>query len=276
MLREARIQQILRPLGIPVPRILAVSDDTSLLGVPFYVMEALTGVVVTDHTPVGLAEPANRARIGAGMIDTLAQLHSIPVDNGPIYDLGRPDGYLERQVRRFASLWEINTTRSLPQVAAIATVLAARLPRSQRASVVHGDYRLGNVMFEPAVPSRVQAVLDWEMATLGDPLADLGYFLATYSEGGVAPTPLHLSPATAEPGYPSTDELAKRYAAATGHLVELAWYKALALWKAAIFCEAIYTRWLRGERPGDDFALGLTQGVPLLLERASAALDGRG
>jgi aminoglycoside phosphotransferase (APT) family kinase protein len=162
-------------------------------------------------------------------------------------------------------------------VAAIATVLAARLPRSQRASVVHGDYRLGNVMFEPAAPSRVQAVLDWEMATLGDPLADLGYFLATYSEGGVAPTPLHLSPATAEPGYPSTDELAKRYAAATGlDLVHLAWYKALALWKAAIFCEAIYTRWLRGERPGDDFAPGLTEGVPLLLEQASAALDGTG
>jgi aminoglycoside phosphotransferase (APT) family kinase protein len=275
MVREARIQSLLRPAGVPVPQIRAVCTDETVLGVPFYVMEALDGVVITEDVPPALSAPEQRAATGDALVDTLVQLHAIDVSHGELASLGRPDGYLQRQVERFGALWEVNTTRSLPEVARIGGWLAAHLPTSQAAGVVHGDYRLGNIMLHPTAPARVLAVLDWEMATLGDPLADLGYLTATYTEGDGEPTPLDLSPVTSEPGYPSAAQLAERYAAATGlDLTPLPWYASLALWKAAIFCEAMYTRWSRGERPGDDFAPTLERGVPLLLERARAAQSG--
>lgn len=271
MVREARIQQLLRPTGLPVPRVLAVCDDDSVLGVPFYVMEALDGVVITDEVPGALNSPEQRAATGEALVDTLIQLHAVDVRQGLLASFGRPDGYLRRQVERFGALWHINTTRSLPEVAEIGEWLGAHLPRSQAHAVVHGDYRLGNVMLHRESPARVQAVLDWEMATLGDPLADVGYLTATYSEGNRELTPLDLSPVTRLQGFPSASRIAERYAAATGlDLTPLPWYEALALWKAAIFCEAMYTRWLRGERPGDRFAPTLERGVPLLLERARA------
>ena len=274
MVREARIQQLLRPHGVAVPEILAVCEDESVLGVPFYVMEALDGEVITDHVPLALDGPVERRATGDALVDTLVRLHAIDVTSGDIAALGRPEGYLERQVRRFAGLWEVNSRRTLPEVGALAAWLGANVPTSQASAVVHGDYRLGNIMFHRTAPARVLAVLDWEMATLGDPLADVGYLTATYSEAGVAPTPLDLTPVTAQGGYPTAVELAERYAAATGlDLTPLPWYQALALWKAAIFCEAMYTRWLAGERPGDHFAPSLEQGVPALLERARAYAD---
>jgi aminoglycoside phosphotransferase (APT) family kinase protein len=271
MVREARIQQLLRPTGVPLPRIYAVCEDESVLGVPFYVMEALDGTVITDEVPAVLDSEEQRSATGEALVDTLVQLHAVDVRQREIASFGRPDGYLRRQVERFGALWDLNTTRSLPEVAQIGAWLGEHIPRSQAASVVHGDYRLGNVMFHPEAPARVQAVLDWEMATLGDPLADVGYLTATYTEGGEELTPLDLSPVTRRPGYPTVSQIAERYAAATGlDLSPLPWYEALALWKAAIFCEAMYTRWLRGERPGDQFAPTLERGVPLLLERARA------
>jgi aminoglycoside phosphotransferase (APT) family kinase protein len=269
MLREARIQQLLRPTGVPLPRIYAVCDDESVLGVPFYVMEALDGTVITDEIPDALNPLEQRSATGEALVDTLVQLHAVDVQQGEIAALGRPDGYLRRQVERFGTLWDLNTTRSLPQVAEIGAWLGRNIPQSQAAAVVHGDYRLGNVMLHVDVPARVQAVLDWEMAALGDPLADVGYLTATYTDGDGELTPLDLSPITRLPGYPRASQLAERYATATGlDLSPLPWYETLALWKAAIFCEAMYTRWLRGERPGDDFAPRLEHGVPLLLERA--------
>lgn len=273
MVREARIQQLLHPAGVPVPGIRAICTDEAVLGVPFYVMEALDGVVITDEVPAALDSPEQRASTAHALVDTLVHLHSVDVRSGDLASFGRPDGYLRRQVERFGGLWEVNTTRDLPEVAEIGTWLAAHLPASQTASVVHGDYRLGNVMLRADAPARVLAVLDWEMATLGDPLADVGYLVATYTEGEGERTPLDLSPVTGGPGYPSAAELAARYADATGlDLTPLPWYKTLALWKAAIFCEAMYTRWLRGERPGDTFAASLEGGVPLLLERARDAM----
>ena len=272
MVREARIQELLRPTGVPVPRVLAVCPDESVLGVPFYVMEALQGVVITSEVPPELDSQTQRRATGEALVDTLVQLHAVDVEHGELATLGRPEGYLRRQVERFGALWDINTTRSVPDVSDIGAWLAAHLPTSQRASVVHGDYRLGNLMLRADAPARVLAVLDWEMATLGDPLADVGYLTATYSDGDGELTPLDLSPVTRRPGYPTAEQLAERYAAATDlDLTSLPWYQTLALWKAAIFCEAMYTRWLRGERPGDTFAPTLERGVPLLLERARSS-----
>jgi aminoglycoside phosphotransferase (APT) family kinase protein len=270
MVREARIQQLLRPHGVQVPQILAICEDPSVVGVPFYVMEALDGVVLTDAIPTPLDAPDQRHATSVALVDWLVQLHGIDVTSGDLAGFGRPEGYLERQVDRFAGLWDVNTTRDLPEVAELAKWLADNLPASQASSVVHGDYRLGNVMFAPAGPASVLAVLDWEMATLGDPLADLGYLTATYADPDRAPTPLELTPVTREPGYLSSGQLAARYAERTGlDLAPLPWYQAFALWKAAVFCEAIYTRWLKGERPHDHtFGPSLEQGVPRLAEAA--------
>jgi len=139
---------------------------------------------------------------------------------------------------------------------------------------VHGDFRLGNTMVGPAEPARILAVLDWEMGALGDPRADVGYLLATYSEPGGPPNPLGTSPVTALAGFPSRAELAERYAARSGRDVEpLAWFEALALWKAAVFCEAIYGRYVRGELGAEDTrAARFEEGVPYLAEAAATAL----
>jgi len=271
MIREARIQQLLRPHGVPVPQILAVCEDESLLGVPFYVMEYLDGAIITTQVPAWLDTPDRRRDLSIAVIDTLVTLHAVDVTTGPIHTFGRPDGFLERQVSRFAALWDVNTTRTLPEVGKLASWLADNVPASQAASVVHGDFRLGNIMFQPSAPVAPRAILDWEMATLGDPLTDLGYLTATHTDPDTAPNPLHLSPVTAGPGFLTSHELAQIYADRTGvDLTTLPWYQALALWKAAIFCEAIYTRWLRGERPHDTtFAPALDEGIPALLAAAT-------
>ena len=272
MVREARIQQMLGAAGLPVPEILAVCEDESLLGVPFYVMAHLEGLVITDAVPPALSAPEQRAATSAALVDFLVQLHGVDTTAGPLASFGRADGYLSRQVQRFAGLWEVNTTRSLSDVGLLAEWLADNMPDSQAAAVLHGDFRLGNLMFAPSAPARVLAALDWEMAAIGDPLADLGYLTATYAEPGSATSPMELTSVTRAPGYLTRAQLVDRYRAGTGLEVEaLPWYQALALWKAAIFCEAIYTRWLRGQRPGDRFAPALEAGVPQLLADARKA-----
>ncbi|MGO4384299.1 phosphotransferase family protein [Specibacter sp. RAF43] len=271
MVREARIQRLVRAAGVPVPRIVAVCEDDSTLDVPFYVMEFVGGEVITNRIPPQFDGADQRRATAFAAIDAMVALHRVDVRSGELATLGRPDGYLERQVRLFSSLWDGNTRRELPEVAVIGAWLAANRPESQMVSVVHGDFRLGNLMFNSSPPVTVAAILDWEMATIGDPLADLGYFAATYAEPGTEPTPMDLTPVTREPGYPSREELLARYARQLPlDLSQLHWYQALALWKAAIFCEAMYTRWHNGERPGDDFGPTLEEGVPALLRAASS------
>jgi aminoglycoside phosphotransferase (APT) family kinase protein len=273
MIREAGIQRMLGAAGVPVPHILATCEDDSLLGVPFYLMEFVPGTVVTDRIPPRLAGPDAARGIAFAAVDALIDLHRVDVTTPPLSSIGRPDGYLRRQVSRFTALWPQNTRRALPRVERLGAWLAERIPQSQAATVVHGDYRIGNLMLRDGGRPQVAAILDWEMATLGDPLADLGYFVATYSTRGSRTTPMDLSPVTREPGFPAPEELVARYRAAMPlDLGELRWYQALALWKAAIFCEAMYTRWLDGERPGDTFAPTLEAGIPALIDAAFDAV----
>lgn len=271
MVREARIQQLLHTEGVLVPQILAVCADESVLGVPFYVMSFVEGVVITDAAPPALGSAEHREATSRAVVDALAQLHRVDVTQPGLSGLGRPEGYLERQVRRFSGLWETNTTRQLPQVQTLANWLEENRPESQGVSVVHGDYRMGNLLFRDSAPASVVGILDWEMATLGDPLADLGYLTATYSDPASAPTVMELTPITREPGYWTRDQLVGRYTEQTSlDMTSLPWYQVLALWKSAIFCEAIHTRWLRGERPGDEvFGPSLEAGVPHLLQEAT-------
>jgi aminoglycoside phosphotransferase (APT) family kinase protein len=277
MVREARLQLALAPHAIRLPPILAVCEDEGVLGVPFYVMRYLDGYVVSTELPPGLEEPAARRVLGDELVDALVAIHAADVRDPALAAFARSGSYLERQVRRFSQLWEINATRELPLVVEVGRRLADELPEPLDSTVVHGDYRLGNLMVEREHPERVQAVLDWEMGAIGDPRADLGYLLATYAEPGGEPSPLGVSPVTALDGFPSKAELVERYVARSGREVgPLGWFESLALWKASVFCEAIYGRYTRGELGAEDArAARYEQGVPLMAESAAEALDER-
>ena len=272
--REAKLQLALREAGFErLPAIVAVCEDESVLGVDFYVMRYLDGVVVTEELPPALEGETARRALGDDLVDVLVEIHAADVTTPGLAAFARPGSYGERQVRRFTQLWEINKTREIPRVEEIGVWLAANVPVPLSPTVVHGDFRLGNTMVSPAEPSRIVAVLDWEMGAIGDPRADVGYLLATYSEPGGPPSPLGTSPVTASSGFPSRAELVERYVARSGRDVEpLGWFEALALWKAAVFCEAIYGRYLRGELGAEDArAARFEQGVPCLAEAAAAA-----
>jgi len=275
MVREARLQLAIREAGFTrLPTIVAVCDDENVLGVPFYVMEWLDGDVVTSELPRGLESADARRRLAEDLVDALVEIHAADVSRAALAAFVRPGSYLDRQVRRFSQLWQINQTRELPAVEDVGRWLAANVPEPLPPTVVHGDYRLGNTMVAPDEPTRIVAVLDWEMGAIGDPRADVGYLLATYSEPEGEPSPLGTSPVTAEPGFPTRAELVERYVQTSGRNVEpLPWFEALALWKAAVFCEAIYGRYVRGELGTEDArASAFELGVPLLAEGAAAAV----
>jgi aminoglycoside phosphotransferase (APT) family kinase protein len=270
VLREARLLRALAGTAARVPRVLAVCDDESVLGVPFYVMEEVAGSVITDAVPPALDTPAERARIGDELVDALVEVHAVDWQAAGLDGFGKPSGYLERQLRRFNGLWEHNKTRELPIVAEVGDWLAANLPDSPPATIVHGDYRLGNVMVADDPPGRLVAVFDWELATIGDPLADLGYLTVTW----VAPDDpgdtmfSALSAVTREPGFPTREQIVTRYEQKSGRSMQaLHWYQALALWKAAVFMEGNYKRFLAGNSD-DDFLSIFDEGVPALAEKA--------
>jgi len=276
MVREARLQLALREAGFGrLPTIVAVAEDESTLGVPFYVMTYLDGAVVTDELVPGLEAETARRSLADDLVDALVEIHAVDVATPGLAAFARPGSYNERQVRRFTQLWGVNKTREIPRVEEVGAWLAGNLPSLLPETVVHGDFRLGNTMVAPDEPSRIVAVLDWEMGAIGDPRADVGYLLATYSEPGGPPNPLGTSPVTALPGFPSKSELVERYVARSGRDVDpLAWFEGLALWKAAVFCEAIYGRYLRGELGAEDArAARFEEGVPYLAEAAAEAIS---
>ena len=270
VLREARLLALLRPAGVRVPEVLAVCEDREVVGAPFYVMERVDGEVLTGALPAALDDAAGRAAVGAELVDALAELHAVDLDAAGLTGFGAPDGYLERQVRRFRGLLERTATRPLPLLEQVADWLDANRPRTPRTTVVHGDYRLGNVLFSASAPARLEAVLDWELAALGDPLADLGYLTAMWAVAGEeSNVMLDLTPVTRLPGFLTREELAARYAQRSGlDPAALGWYQALAVWKAAIFLEGSYRRYLAGST--DDPYFGrLGEGVPQLARTAA-------
>lgn len=272
MLRESAIVGRLHDAGARVPAVLAVCDDESLLGVPFYVMELAPGVPVDRVLPPAIDDPAGRARLGDEFVDALAEIHAIDPEAAGLASFGRPDGYLERQVRRFLQIWPHNATRELPAVDELAAWLLEHLPPPVPATVVHGDYRVGNLLVAEEAPARISAVLDWELSTIGDPLADVGYLLSMYVDD-TEPAPGYpgLSPVTRLEGFPSRAGLVERYAARTGRdTTRIAWYECLAHWKAAIFLENMWKRFVAGDRD-DEFARSMEQGVPAKLAAAEAA-----
>jgi aminoglycoside phosphotransferase (APT) family kinase protein len=274
VLREARIMGALEGRA-RVPRVLAVCDDESVIGAPFYVMEHLEGHVVTGQVPSELDSVADRARMGDELVDALVEIHAVDWRAAGLEGLGKPTGYLERQVRRFLGLWEHNRTRDVPAVESVGRWLRDNLPDSGPATVVHGDYRLGNTMMAPRSPARLIAVFDWEMATIGDPLADLGYVVATWVDSDDPPLGrFELSRVTRQEGFPSRAEFAARYEERSGRAApDLRWYRTLALWKSIVFMEGNYKRATSGATD-DPYLKDFGEGVLELAERAEALTRG--
>ena len=273
VLREARVVGALADTPVRVPRVLATCDDESVLGVPFYVMNEIEGTVITDALPAELDTPEQRAAVGRELIEGLADIHETDWRACGLEGFGKPTGYLERQLRRFGGLWDHNKTRELPRVGELADWLAENMPESPPATIVHGDYRLGNVMLAHGAPARLVAIFDWELATIGDPLADLGYLTVTWTQPGDPEDTMWRSPdaITRREGFQSRDELVALYEEASGRsMADLHWYQTLALWKAAVFMEGNYKRWLAGASDDDHLAL-FDEGVPALAEAAWAA-----
>jgi aminoglycoside phosphotransferase (APT) family kinase protein len=270
VLREARLLSALEGTPVRVPRVLAACDDESVLGVPFYVMEEMHGSVITSEIPEPLDEPGQRRRISEELVDRLVEIHEVDWRACGLDGYGKPTGYLERQLRRFGGLWEHNKTRELPIVEEVGEWLAANLPESPPSTIVHGDYRLGNVMLGEGPPARIVAIFDWELSTIGDPLADLGYLTVTWAQAGDPEDTsfASLSAATRRTGFMTRDELIARYEERSGRsMASVNWYQALALWKAAVFMEGNYKRFSMGA--SDDAYLGLfDEGVPALAEKA--------
>jgi aminoglycoside phosphotransferase (APT) family kinase protein len=268
VLREARLLRALEPTAVRTPKILAVCDDEQVIGAPFYVMELVEGEVITDSVPPALDDDGQRRRIADELIDGLVELHGAGWERLGLDGFGKPTGYLERQLRRFGGLWEHNRTRDLPEVAQVGTWLAEHLPQSPPATIVHGDYRLGNTIYGPAAPAHLAAILDWEMATIGDPLADVGYLMVHWVQPDDDADSFTLQSVTRQPGFPTRAELIDRYQARSGRTVgQLDWYVTLALWKAVVFMEGNYKRAIAGTTD-DPYLKTFGDGVVQLAQRA--------
>jgi aminoglycoside phosphotransferase (APT) family kinase protein len=268
VVREHAVLSALAGGGARVPRPQALCVDLEPIGAPFFVMQHVEGVVIRDELPPAYDNPAGRRQVVDELVDALVEIHAFPWRGTALERLGRPTGYLERQLQRWASQWTHNRTRMLPSVERVGTWLSEHRPETAGTTLVHGDYKLDNAMFSARTP-QLLSVVDWELATLGDPLADLGFLCATHLEPGDRPDPvLAFSQATVGPGGRTRDDIVDRYARRSGRdVTQLRWYEVLALWKLAILLEGSYRRYLDGATDDPFFAL-LADGVPRLAERA--------
>ncbi len=273
VLREARVLAALAGRA-RVPPVLAVCEDPEVIGAPFYVMEKVGGHVVTKAIPSTLDRPDDRRRMGEELVDALVEVHAVDWRAAGLEGFGKPTGYLARQLRRFLGLWEHNRTREIPAVESVGGWLGSHLPESGPATVVHGDYRLGNTMMAPDAPARMVAIFDWEMATIGDPLADVGYMCTLWVDRNDPPNLFELSKVTREEGFPLREELIARYEERSERsMTDIRWYRTLALWKSIVFMEGNYKRAMSGSTD-DPYLKGFGDGVIQLAKRAEALARG--
>ncbi len=270
--REHRIIKALGPSPVPVAPALAYCDDPAVNGAPFYVMGFVDGLVLRDRetAEAELSESA-RAEAGASLVDTLAAIHAVDPSAVGLGDLGRHDGYIARQLKRWYGQWNQSKTRELPDVDRAHDALAARVPPQGPACIVHGDYRLDNTMLDDQ--GHVVAVLDWEICTLGDPLADAGLLFVYWTGPGDDETAWAGS-ATTAPGFADRAELLERYAKVSGRdLSDIDFYIAFAFWKLACILEGVYARYLGGALGGGRDAAEYAP-FAVQVDRAAAAAAG--
>jgi aminoglycoside phosphotransferase (APT) family kinase protein len=242
--REHKIISALGPTDVPVAPELGLCNDASVNDASFYVMDFVEGVVLHDANAAKPLPAEERRSIGLHTIDVLVDLHAVDPDEVGLGDLGPKEGYVARQLRRWSRQWTNSQTRELPEMDEVQRLLEKHMPEQVGTAIVHGDYRLGNFIVRDGA---VAAVLDWELCTLGDALADLGYLLNNWLAPGEIPDDVPNTNPTADGGFPSPDELLERYAGATGRDVSLiAYYRALSYWRSAAIVEGVYARYLKG------------------------------
>jgi len=272
MAREHRIIAAVGLTAVPVPAALGVCTDESVNGAPFYVMGWVDGVVLDSADKAVQLAPELRRGASEHLIDVLADLHAVDIDAVGLGDLAKREGYIERQVKRWSTQWEQSKTRELPAIDEVARLLARRIPVQRGVSIAHGDYRFGNCLTDVGT-GRIAAVLDWELCTLGDPLADVGYLGVYWNDGdGVN---VRANDPTPAGGFPTYADLLERYESRTGRdLSGIDYYVAFSCWRLAVISEGVYARYLHG-------AMGQQEGVDLtsfktgtegLAERALTAM----
>jgi aminoglycoside phosphotransferase (APT) family kinase protein len=257
MVREYRALAALGPYYAPAPRVFVLCEDPAVLGAPFFVMERRHGIVIRRMMPTEIADdPELRRRIGEAAVDALADLHAVPVAGTAVATLGKPEGFVARQIRGWAERWQRAKTEELATMNALAAWLVERIPPAIPATVVHNDFKLDNMMLDRADPGRVVAVLDWDMTTLGDPRIDVGTLLGYWPEASDPPERLAIAmqPTYLE-GFPSRAEVVARYAARSGcDLAAIGFFETFALFKLAVVLQQIYVRFVRGQTKDERFA----------------------
>ncbi len=274
--REYRVLHALGSTEVRSPRTILMCSDEAVIGAPFYLMERVRGFVVRSELPEWL-DSKRRARLGEEMIDALAEIHDVEIDACGLGDFGKKEGYLDRQLRRWSGQLELTLpmTRPLPDLERLGEWLGDNRPDSPAATLVHGDYKLDNVMFKDDAPSLV-TILDWEMSTLGDPLADLGWMASFWLEAGEGNDDVlaDLNSVTRQDGFSTRDQLIRRYEERTSRdAAALDWYRVLATWKLAILLEGSYARHLAG-MTDDPFFARMERDVPALARRGLAIAAG--
>lgn len=254
--REFKILSRLWAVFPPAPRALLFCEDASIIGAPFVVMERREGTVIRGTWPAALPdEPDFCRRVSESLIDTLADLHRVDYKAAGLEDFGKPEGFVERQVKGWRDRWERAKTRELPAVDELVAWLIEKMPESPVASIIHNDYKFDNVMLDPKDPSRISSIFDWEMATIGDPMIDLGISLAYYAYIHLPGSDGRRFIPTKKPGFLGRDALLERYAARTGYDVsKIAYFEAFAMFKNAVVLEQIYVRFVKGQTQDKRFA----------------------
>lgn len=264
MAREFKVLSALQSTVIPVPRTIAYCSDTDVIGAPFYVMDRIAGVTMRTHADTGVLTTADQSLLGESMVGTLAALHELDVREVGLADFGQPNGFLERQVSRWRKQWAAAHTVERPEVELLLDRLSQSVPIGGPTGLIHGDFKIDNVMVAEDDRSRILGVLDWEMSTLGDTLADVGVFVSFWDEVGRPFNPVSAG-TSAHSGFQSRAQIVERYSQIRGiELPSLDWYVVLAYVKIAIILEQIHTRHSRGLTVGDGFDDTGAMVMPLL------------
>jgi len=259
MAREHRIISAVGQTNVPVPATLGLCTDESVNGAPFYVMNFVDGVVLDNAEKAELLDKSLRRSASFNLIDVLCELHDVNIDAVGLGNLAKREGYIERQIKRWSTQWENSKTRELPEIDEVVRLLSTKVPRQQDVSIAHGDFRFGNVLTDVAT-GRIAAVLDWELCTLGDPLADLGYIGVYWSDGPASA--LRANDPTPAGGFTTYRELVERYATKTGRDVSgVDYYVAFSCWRLAVISEGVYARYLHG-------AMGNQEGIDMTVMKA--------